>query len=315
MEMIENDLPMRFESLSLSRSAPYPKQPAALRVPASEKENADPQRPSRPRPAPPQNASQDTFRSCHAQILSHLANTSRRNTFAGDPFAHSLELNKRMKRILLNWLFEVCGRFSLGARTMFLCENLLVRHLQKRQVRKEELQLTGMACLLVASKFEDVYPPEAHELSGLVGGKIPRAAVLRTEEEILFENQFDLVFVSALDVVEGLFHALKLTCTKLRKLSRAVLELFLFYQNIGEFHPFQLAAFALSFSASLLYRQSLSVLKKYLSVETGARFCEMVKGLVVVLRNEELNAVRVRNAESFLILEKFAAEERGRSKN
>ena len=41
-----------------------------------------------------------------------------------------------------------------------LSVNILDRYLSSNPIKKDKLQLLGATCLLIASKFEEIYPPE-----------------------------------------------------------------------------------------------------------------------------------------------------------
>ena len=73
-------------------------------------------------------------------------------------------INEGMRGILVDWLVEVHLKFRLGAETLYLTINLIDRFLEKREVTRAKLQLVGVTCLLIAAKYEEIYPPELREL-------------------------------------------------------------------------------------------------------------------------------------------------------
>lgn len=68
-----------------------------------------------------------------------------------------------MRNILFNWFFDIHQKFKLKLRTLFLTSNIFDRYLLSHNIPRKELQLVGIACFLIASKFEDIYPPEVKE--------------------------------------------------------------------------------------------------------------------------------------------------------
>lgn len=66
-----------------------------------------------------------------------------------------------MRNILFNWLIEIHEKFNLKSRTLFLTVNIFDWYLEKHNVTWDKLQLIGVVSLIIASKFEDIYPPEA----------------------------------------------------------------------------------------------------------------------------------------------------------
>jgi Cyclin, N-terminal domain len=73
-------------------------------------------------------------------------------------------INERMRAILVDWLVEVHLKFKLVPETLYLTINLIDRHLNLKEVSRPKLQLVGVTCLLIASKYEEIYPPELRDL-------------------------------------------------------------------------------------------------------------------------------------------------------
>lgn len=88
------------------------------------------------------------------------AGTSVRPVFMEDqPY-----INERMRSILVDWLVEVHLKFKLVPETLYLTINLIDRYLSKTEVSRPKLQLVGVTALLIASKYEEIYPPELRDL-------------------------------------------------------------------------------------------------------------------------------------------------------
>ena len=69
-----------------------------------------------------------------------------------------------MRAILVDWLVEVAEEYSLVSETLFLTVNYIDRFLSSNViVDPSKLQLVGVACMLIASKLEEIYPPEISE--------------------------------------------------------------------------------------------------------------------------------------------------------
>jgi len=63
------------------------------------------------------------------------------------------DITPRMRAILIDWLVEVHQKFKMQPQTLFICVNVLDRYLEKKVVKREELQLIGCAALWIASKM------------------------------------------------------------------------------------------------------------------------------------------------------------------
>jgi hypothetical protein len=73
-------------------------------------------------------------------------------------------INERMRSILVDWLVEVHLKFKLVPETLYLTVNVIDRYLAKTEVSRPKLQLVGVTALLIASKYEEIYPPELRDL-------------------------------------------------------------------------------------------------------------------------------------------------------
>jgi hypothetical protein len=95
------------------------------------------------------------------------------------------DINAKMRVILNDWLVEVpwtslrpkdcspllCAysvslliqvhlKFKLRQETLYLCFQIIDRFLEKQLVARSRLQLVGVTGLMLASKYEEIYPPE-----------------------------------------------------------------------------------------------------------------------------------------------------------
>ena len=73
-------------------------------------------------------------------------------------------INERMRSILVDWLVEVHLKFKLVPETLYLTVNIIDRYLATAEVTRPKLQLVGVTALLIASKYEEIYPPELRDL-------------------------------------------------------------------------------------------------------------------------------------------------------
>ena len=68
-------------------------------------------------------------------------------------------ITERMRSILIDWIIEVHFQFKLKVESLFLTVNLIDRFLEKQVVTKENLQLVGVCAMLIAFKYEEIWPP------------------------------------------------------------------------------------------------------------------------------------------------------------
>lgn len=70
------------------------------------------------------------------------------------------EINESMRAILVDWLIDVHRKFELSPETLYLTINIVDRFLAIKIVSRRELQLVGISAMLMASKYEEIWPPE-----------------------------------------------------------------------------------------------------------------------------------------------------------
>lgn len=102
-----------------------------------------------------------------------------------DYMIHQPKITPKFREVLVDWLSSVRGKYSLKPETFALAINLLDRYLEKRQIEKNLLQLLGCTCLWVASKYEEIYPPELQDLVLICESNFKRETFILMEKNIL----------------------------------------------------------------------------------------------------------------------------------
>jgi hypothetical protein len=70
------------------------------------------------------------------------------------------EITSKMRATLTDWLIESHQRFHLMPETLYLTIYIVDRYLSLQPVPRRELQLVGMAAMLIACKYEEIWAPE-----------------------------------------------------------------------------------------------------------------------------------------------------------
>uniref|UniRef100_A0A0D3AZY6 Uncharacterized protein n=1 Tax=Brassica oleracea var. oleracea TaxID=109376 RepID=A0A0D3AZY6_BRAOL len=95
------------------------------------------------------------------------------------------DVNEKMRAILVDWLLEVHIKFELNLETMYLTVNIIDRFLSVKAVPKRELQLLGISALLIASKYEEIWPPQVNDLVYVTDNAYNNKQILVMEKTIL----------------------------------------------------------------------------------------------------------------------------------
>jgi len=96
-----------------------------------------------------------------------------------------------MRSILIDWLVEVGEEYKLSTETLFLAVNYIDRFLSFMSVQRAKLQLVGTACMFIAAKYEEIYPPDVSEFCYITDDTYTKRQVLRMEQLVLGVINFE----------------------------------------------------------------------------------------------------------------------------
>ncbi|KAK9968444.1 hypothetical protein ABG768_002771 [Culter alburnus] len=102
------------------------------------------------------------------------------------------DITNCMRIILVDWLVEVGEEYKLCSETLYLAVNYLDRFLSCMSVLRGKLQLVGTAAVLLAAKYEEVYPPEVDEFVYITDDTYTKKQLLRMEQHLLRVLAFDM---------------------------------------------------------------------------------------------------------------------------
>ena len=81
------------------------------------------------------------------------------------PYLHrQQQINANMRAILVDWLCEVHHKWEYRPETLYLAVNIVDRYIAKKGATKTTLQLVGSCALLIASKYEEIFPVPVFDL-------------------------------------------------------------------------------------------------------------------------------------------------------
>ena len=107
-------------------------------------------------------------------------------------------INERMRAILVDWLIGVHQSFKLVPETLYLTVNLIDRYLSIKEVERPKLQLVGVACLLIASKYEEIYPPDLRDLVYICARAYTDKEILEMEDTVVRSLDYRVTIASAM---------------------------------------------------------------------------------------------------------------------
>ncbi|XP_024166595.1 G2/mitotic-specific cyclin S13-7 isoform X1 [Rosa chinensis] len=102
------------------------------------------------------------------------------------------EINENMRAILMDWLVVVHSKFELSPETFYLTTNIIDRFLSVKTVPRRELQLVGISAMLIASKYEEIWPPQVDDFVSLSDNAYSNVQILVMEKMILGKLEWTL---------------------------------------------------------------------------------------------------------------------------
>ncbi|WOK96788.1 G2/mitotic-specific cyclin S13-7-like isoform X1 [Canna indica] len=104
-----------------------------------------------------------------------------------------VEINAKMRAILVDWLIEVHHKFELTPESLYLTMYIIDRYLSMEVVLRRELQLAGVAAMLIASKYEEIWAPEVvNDFICISDRAYTREQILGMEKGILNKLEWNL---------------------------------------------------------------------------------------------------------------------------
>jgi hypothetical protein len=136
----------------------------------------------------------------NVQCVSEYAEEIHQSMRAGERFTlasavymkKQSDINESMRAILVDWLIDVHIKFKLLPETLYLTVNLIDRYLSIKQVKRTKLQLVGVAALMVATKYEEIYPPTVKDFVYITDNAYKKDDILQMESCILSTLDFNI---------------------------------------------------------------------------------------------------------------------------
>lgn len=143
-------------------------------------------------------------------------------------------------------------KFKMVPETLYLTVNIIDRYLQSKQVRRSKLQLLGVSALLVASKYEEIYPPEIRDLVYITDRAYNKHEILEMEQSIINALQYNFTVPTV--------HSFLCRYLKAAHADRTMVQLscYLAERTLQEYAMLKYAPSVVAATAVLVARKSLN---------------------------------------------------------
>lgn len=95
------------------------------------------------------------------------------------------DITQSMRGILVDWLVEVSEEYRLVPDTLYLTVYLIDWFLTQNYIERQRLQLLGITCMIIASKYEEICAPRVEEFCLITDNTYTREEVLELEIRVL----------------------------------------------------------------------------------------------------------------------------------
>ncbi|XP_039053348.1 putative cyclin-A3-1 [Hibiscus syriacus] len=102
------------------------------------------------------------------------------------------DISTNMRAILVDWLVEVADEYKLVSDTLYLTVSYIDRFLSSNVLNRQRLQLLGVSSMLIASKYEEINPPNAEDFCYITDNTYTKDEVVKMEADILKSLKFEL---------------------------------------------------------------------------------------------------------------------------
>ncbi|KAJ4837463.1 hypothetical protein Tsubulata_013173 [Turnera subulata] len=95
------------------------------------------------------------------------------------------DISVHMREILVDWLVEVTEEYRFCPDTLYLSVSYLDRFLSSQAWSRNKLQLLGVTCLLIASKYEEISPLRVEDCCYITDNTYTMEEIMDMEKDVL----------------------------------------------------------------------------------------------------------------------------------
>merc|ERR1712059_91979 len=168
-------------------------------------------------------------------------------------FLMGCPVNGRMRGVLLDWLVEVGQQFKLLQETLYMTVFIVDCFLQAEGLllKRNQLQLVGVTAMFLASKVEEMYPPEIYDFVYITDNAYNAGEIRIMELKILNTTGFNVTRPHPLHFLRRNSKAGDVDVLQ-HSLAKYIMEVAMLEYEMAHFPPSKIAAAALFLSLRLL---------------------------------------------------------------
>lgn len=219
-------------------------------------------------------------------IYNYLRSSEQKYMAKAAYMSKQTDISHSMRSILVDWLVEVGEEYKLNTETLYLAVSYIDRFLSYMSVQRAKLQLVGTAAMFIASKYEEIYPPDVGEFVYITDDTYNKRQVLRMEHLVLKVLGFDLSGPTA-NVFLSQMCQMSKSSDKIHHLAMFLSELSLLHgDKFLQYPPSMIAAASLALSRHAMGREcNVEVTWPEEMIALTGYTCETLKECLVSLHS------------------------------
>lgn len=163
------------------------------------------------------------------------------------------DINSKMRAILIDWMVDVHAKYRMSPQTLHISIDLIDRFLSKDlTVPRQQLQLVGITAIFIASKYEEIYPPEVSEFVRITDNAYTPEEVFEMEETMLRTLEYYVTAPTAYQFLERFLKASGSTLDTTRCFALYVIDRTLQEYRLIKYPPSVIAASAVHIARTQL---------------------------------------------------------------
>ncbi|EXC04823.1 Putative cyclin-A3-1 [Morus notabilis] len=211
------------------------------------------------------------------------------------------DVTANMRGVLVDWLVEVAEEYKLCSDSLFLSISYIDRFLSLNAVTRQRIQLLGVSSMLIASKYEEITPPNVEDFCYITDNTYTKEEVVKMEADILKSLKFEMGNPTAktflrrfIDVAQGSYKA---SSAQLEFLGDCLAEFSLLDYSCVKFLP-SLVAASVVFLANFILRPNRHPWSSALQEYSGYKPADLRECVLLILdlylsrRGGSLHAIR-----------------------
>lgn len=194
-------------------------------------------------------------------IYSYLYRIEEEQSIREDYLKEQKVFTPKVRQRLINWCIDIHSMLNLLQETLYLTVSIIDQFFNKTIVKRQgQVQLAAVGAILIASKYEEIYPPDVNDLLHLTQNTYTRREVQQVEIQILETLDFNLGKPIPLTFLRRFSRAASCDL-KMHSISKYLMELSLTEYECSHWRPSMLAAAALFTTIHLVHHEPSSSLR------------------------------------------------------